>query len=88
MSDYELLSTVLGVLAVLIVPLLVLVVRSAVRWGHIEDRLANLADDMRALVIDKDKTHDMMFQQMREDRQATNRRLSWLEQNLWKRGGS
>lgn len=85
MSEFEILTLILSVLAVLIIPLLILVVRSAVRWGHMEDKMSGLADDIRALVVDKDRTHDLIYQQMREDRMATNKRLTWLEQNLWGR---
>lgn len=42
---------------------------------------------MRQLVENKDRIHAEMLGQMREDRQATDRRLRWLEEYLWRRGG-
>lgn len=64
-------------------PTLVLMFRAAMKWTRVEDQLNNVADDLKALIVDKDKTHAEMLQQMREDRNATNRRLRWLEENVW-----
>lgn len=68
---------------------LALLVRTVMRWQRIEDRLADLTEDMTKLVQDKDQTHREMLGQMREDRNATNERLTYLERSAWPwiRGG-
>jgi hypothetical protein len=48
-------------------------------------QLKNIVEDIRALVADKDRTHTEILEQMREDRKATDRRLRWLELNVWSR---
>lgn len=62
-------------------------VRVVAKWTRTEDKISNLAEDMQDLVKDKDRVHSEMLAQMREDRSATDRRLRWLEEHLW-RGGS
>lgn len=80
-------STAITILAILLIPAIGLLIRIVVKWTRTEARLEDLADDMRKLVNDKDQTHREMLGQMREDRQATDRRLRWLEEYLWRRGG-
>lgn len=41
-------------------------------WTRTQDRITGLAEDM-----------SQMAEQMREDRRATNDRLTWLERNAW-----
>lgn len=68
--------------------LLTYVVRGAVKWTKVEDKLENLVGDVRELVSEKDNTHKSMIAQMRDDRTASDRRLRWLEENLWKNRGT
>jgi hypothetical protein len=79
----------LSFLSVLVIPLLVLIVRIAVKLTQSQDKLTVIASDLEKLVADKDKVHAEMLAAMRDDRNATNRRLRWLEENVWvgKRGG-
>jgi hypothetical protein len=65
-----LLSLVFAVLSVM----LGLVVRGAMRWARVEDRIDHLAADFTEIVG-----------QMRDDRQATNERLTYLERSVWPR---
>lgn len=74
------LALAVSILGIIIIPLLILMFRAAIRWKGIEDRLS-------VLVGNEDKIHAELIAQMREDRAATNRRLRWLEENLWKRNG-
>lgn len=80
---WTVLGAVTGVAAVFIIPAIVLFVRLMVRGKGIEDKLEEVAKDLRDIVEDKDKVHHEMYRQMREDRNATDRRLRWLEENLW-----
>lgn len=70
-------------LGIVLIPLIILLWRIAVSSTKNQDKLASLEDDIRALVADKDKVHAKLYEQMREDRNATNQRLRWLEENVW-----
>jgi hypothetical protein len=70
--------------------------RSVRNWTRMEIRLESLANSVEKLVVDKDRVHNEivareqevhneMLSQMREDRNATNLRLRWLEEHLWNR---
>jgi hypothetical protein len=66
---------------------MVLVLRVVIKWTKTEAKLEALAQDMRELVEAKDKIHREMYTTMREDRAATDKRLRWLEENLWGKRG-
>ena len=51
-----------------------LLIRAVVRWTKVEDRLADLTADQQEIL-----------NQMREDRKATNERLTYLERSVWPR---
>jgi hypothetical protein len=88
MNSFEwTITTAISVLAILLIPAIGLLIRIVVKWTKTEARLEDLADDMKKLVNDKDRIHTEMLGQMREDRAATDRRLRWLEEYLWWRGG-
>lgn len=76
-------SLALTAISVILVPLLILLFRIAIGATRLEDKVAGIEDDLKALVADKDKTHAAMLSQMNEDRKATNVRLRWLEENAW-----
>lgn len=80
MTEFEWVTTVLTVLAVLALPALALVVRLTVR-------LTVMTDKITALAQGEEQAHSEMYRTMREDRAATDRRLRWLEENLWKTRG-
>lgn len=65
---------ILAVISVIGLPMLAFVVRATIKWTRVEDQLANLINDIDKLVRD-----------MREDRRATNERLTWLERYLYGR---
>ena len=88
MTKFEWTTVALSALAILIVPTLVLVIRLVIRWTRTEDKLDGLLGDVRELVEAKEKVHAEMYRTMREDRAATDRRLRWLEETLWKRGAA
>lgn len=86
MTTYDRFSILLAVTAVLLIPALVILVRGAVKWTRTEDRLAELVGDVHRLVSDKDRVHAEMLEQMRIDREATDRRLRYLEEFFMDRG--
>jgi uncharacterized membrane protein YhiD involved in acid resistance len=74
--------------AIIIIPLVVLLFRIAIKWTKTEDKLDTIAVDLKKIVEDKDRVHQEITQQMTDDRKATDRRLRWLEEHIWKNGGN
>lgn len=64
----------LTALAVVIIPLLVMIVRGFVRWSRIESKVDTMGMDLKEI-------HD----EIKDDRKATNERLTYLERTLWRR---
>lgn len=81
------LTIILSAMAVLVIPLFVVLIRGVVKWTRVESKLDGVTDDMKELVRDKDAVHLEITNQMREDRRATDRRLRWLEEHLWRSKG-
>lgn len=87
MSVSATIQLVLAVMGVIIIPVLALMIRLIIKWSKMESTLATLTQDIGDLVRSKDATHGVMLETMREDRKATDRRLRWLEENIWNRQG-
>lgn len=81
---YVVISVCLSILAIIVIPLVVLLFRIVIKWTRTEDKINEIAADLKGMVVDQDKIHVELAAQMREDRSATDRRLRWLEKNLWK----
>jgi hypothetical protein len=81
-THFEWTTVILSVIAVLIIPAIVILIRGAVKWTRTEDRLESLVTAVEKLVDDKDKVHAAMVDQMTKDRDATDRRLRYLEERL------
>lgn len=86
MTHFEATVVSLSFVSVILIPVLILLFRISTKWTKTEDKLDAIAKDMDDLVRDKDKVHMELASQMREDRTVTDRRLRWLEENLWKYG--
>lgn len=74
---------ILSVIAVLMIPLIRLIWGAGQKQQQIEDKQVELIKNMERLIADKDAVHREIIQTIREDREATNKRLRWLEENLW-----
>jgi hypothetical protein len=83
LTRFEILSLILSFIAVLLIPSLILMVRAAMKWTRVEDNLKAVIGDLDKLVKDKDRIHADLVAQMKSDRDATNKRLVWLERNVW-----
>jgi hypothetical protein len=83
-NAYETISLVIGSLVTVIVPVIIFLLRGAIKWTRVEDKLDQAIIRLETLVRDKDATHAVMVQQMTEDRKATDQRLRWLEENIWR----
>lgn len=68
----------MGVLTLVLIPLVALLIRIVIRQAKVEVIVKTAVDDFREATRE-------IYAGMREDRQSTNRRLTWLEQNLWRR---
>lgn len=90
-TAYSWLTLALAATAVLVAPALAILIRGAVKWTrteskldqlitHTDEKLGALVGDIRELVDDKDRAHHEMLEQMRLDRDATDRRLRYLEE--------
>lgn len=71
---------ILTFISVVLVPILIILYRGAVKWTKTEDRLGVLIEDVKELVQDKGKVHAELLEQMRVDREATDRRLRYIEE--------
>lgn len=80
-------AVVLSLIAVVVVPTLALNWRMATRWTRLESKLEQVVENMKDLVLDKDRVHLAMQSEIKDDRRATNLRLRWLEEHLWQKGG-
>lgn len=80
MTHADFVTIALSAIGILLVPALALLVRIAVKWTRTEDRLGTLVTDVRELVDAKDKVHAEMLAQMRADRDATDKRLRFIEE--------
>lgn len=65
--------------------LIVYIVRLTARWTRTEEKLSELIEDVKEIVKDKDAAHTLILETIKEDRRATNLRLRWLEEHLWRR---
>lgn len=74
MTDAGWIALASGIFSLVLIPLAVLVIRGAVKWTQIEDRLNGIVGDLQDLI-----------KQVREERAALDRRLRWLEENVWRR---
>lgn len=72
MSAAQRFAILLTVLASFGLPTLALMFRITVLWTRSQDRISGLATDLQETV-----------EQARDDRRATNERLTWLERNAW-----
>lgn len=86
MTKYEWASFLLAVVAVLFIPTIVILIRGAIKWTRTEDKLSTLIEDFREMMTDKDKMHGEILEQMRVDREATDRRLRFIEE-FWMQKG-
>lgn len=62
----------LTVLSVIGIPMLIVMIRGAMKWTHVEDKLGVLVDKISEIVTDKEKVHSDLLQQMGEDRKSSN----------------
>lgn len=86
--SYQVLSIVVTVVVFMVIPLVGTIIRNAMRWQKIESKVDEIVNDLKSIVSDKDKVHTEMLAQIRDDRKATDRRLRWLEEHLWKGSGA
>jgi hypothetical protein len=84
MTPDQAFTIILSVLGIIFIPLMALLMRGAMKWTRVESQLTELIKDVEKLITDKDRTHADILKQMTDDRRATDKRLRWLEEYLWK----
>lgn len=77
------LTLAVSMVGVILIPLGVLLYRIVVRATEDRDELRHIREDLGELVKDKDRVHLEMLKQLTADRDATDKRLRWLEEHLW-----
>lgn len=63
-----------------------ILIRTVRRNTRADDKLDSLVESVRQLVADKEKVHTAILEQMRYDRDATDRRLRFMEEWFMKGG--
>ena len=76
-------DAVLGAVVTLGIPTLAFTLRGMISLTRSQERIASIARELEQRDKLNDETHREIVEQMREDRKATNERLTWLERNLW-----
>jgi hypothetical protein len=51
-----------------------------------EDKIEEVANDLKEIIESKKQDHSAMLNQMTEDRKATDKRLRYLEEKVWRKG--
>jgi hypothetical protein len=86
MSSDQRLTLILAFITVIALPSLAFSLRMMAKWTRVETKLEELIRNMEKLVLDKDRVHQTMQGEIRDDRAATDKRLRWLEEYLWRKG--
>lgn len=84
-STIDLIGVVATIIGLVILPVLFVLMRAMIKWSRVETKLDHVVGRLDEIVRDKDKVHTEIVEQMKEDRSATNARLTWLERNLWRK---
>lgn len=99
MKATDIIQITLTVIAVVLIPFLVFVVRKLIHDARMEAKLDTAIQDLAELMKNKDATHAAMLDQMKYDRDATDkkiqtlqsstdRRLRFLEEYVWRTTGA
>ena len=75
MNATERFALTLSAISVIGLPTLGLLFRMAMQWTRAQDRLTEIATDLKELEADSQR-----------DRKAMDRRVRYLEESLWRRG--
>ena len=81
------LALILSFIAGIGLPTLAFCFRIMKKWTKIEMQMEQVVKDMGEIVEAKDRVHAEMIGTMRDDRRTNDRRLRWLEENLWGKKG-
>lgn len=75
-TGYEVITLVLTFCALIFLPGVGLMITMIIKWTRTQSQIAAMAEDVKDI-----------RSELREDRNATNHRLRWLEENMWNRPG-
>lgn len=86
MNGYEIVTVLISASGVILIPILVLMVRTAMRWTRTEDKLTAVVENLERMLTESDKVHNAMYSQMANDRDVTDKRLRFIEEWFMRRG--
>lgn len=86
LSTYEWIGLFFSVISIIVIPCGLYLIRSMLHWAQLESKIDAAINDIKDLVLSKDQVHETLWNEIRTDRAATNQRLRWLEEHLWKGG--
>jgi hypothetical protein len=90
MNSTDFLTLIVSAIGAILLPTLIMILRGIVRWTRTwtitEEKLSAVASDLSELMAQKDQVHAALFDQMRVDREATDKRLRFIEE-WFMRGG-
>jgi LPS O-antigen subunit length determinant protein (WzzB/FepE family) len=85
--DITVIAAFTGPIVVILLAILGVLFRATAKWASLETSVRQIEKAAIAEQEQNRAAHIEMQTQMREDRNATNQRLRWLEENLWMREG-
>ena len=74
----------LSILGVVLIPSQVALFRAAMKWADIQSEVRQLSRKLAEMIEQKNRDHDNIYKGMQDDRLATNQRLRWLEEHVWR----
>jgi hypothetical protein len=85
-THFEWTTLILSAIGILLIPLIRIAWLAMTRWIGTENQLKTLVKDVGTLVENQDKVHSEIYRQMQLDRDATNKRLRYLEEYFMSHG--
>jgi hypothetical protein len=92
MNSTDILTLIVSVIGAIGLPIMILLLRGLFQWTRTwtktEEKLSAVAKDLAELMAQKDSVHAALYDQMRVDREATDRRLRFIEEWFMRGGGT
>jgi hypothetical protein len=84
-TRFSIITTLLVFVASTVIGLMTYIVKGATRMTRTEAKLSELVDDIKEMIVAKEKDHDRLGQALKHIYESTDKRLRFLEENFWKR---
>lgn len=83
---WQIVAAFTGPIVVVLLAILGVLFRATTRWTKLETSVRHMEQSATDSQTQNRQVHIEIYQQMREDRAATDRRLRWLEEHIWNMG--